>query len=262
MKLLFLGDIVGNAGRTAVKELIKSVQKQYLPDFIFANAENSAGGYGCNLKTYEMLLSYGITLMTSGNHIFDQKEFVKEIDELDKIIRPYNYPPGNPGLGYKIIQKDNTKICVLNLLGRVFLSTVDCPFRKADEIIDIMEKKGIKNIIVDFHSEATSEKLALAFYLDSRVTAVLGTHTHVPTADERILSGGCAYITDIGMCGEYNTILGFEKEPIMEKFLTQAKRKVEVSILIVLDNFSVTRNTQYTAAIAVSIHAPARNATG
>lgn len=223
-KILFIGDIVGKPGRLSVKEMIPSLKEKYSPDLVIANGENSAGGMGISEKKYKELIDAGIDLITGGNHIWHNREFIKEIANCKKIVRPANYPPGAPGLDRVIVNG----VAVINLLGRVFMKELDCPFRSADKIIPNLKKEA-QIIIVDMHAEATSEKVAMGWYLDGRVSAVLGTHTHVQTADERILPQGTAYITDVGMVGPYNSVIGIEVQPIIEKFLTQMPKKFEVS---------------------------------
>lgn len=223
-KILFIGDISGKPGRETVKRLLNSLKSERSIDVVIANGENSAGGMGISEKKYRELIDCGVDIITGGNHIWHNREFVKEIVHCPNLVRPGNYPPGAPGLD-KVIYKG---IGVINLLGRVFMKELDCPFRAADTLIaELKSKTSI--IIVDMHAEATSEKIAFAWYLDGRVSAVLGTHTHVQTADERILPGGTGYITDVGMVGPYNSVLGIEVQPIIEKFLTQMPKKFEVS---------------------------------
>jgi len=243
--VLFIGDIVGKPGRQAIEDFLPELKKEYNIDLVIANIENAAGGFGCTRSVYHELLSLGIDFFTSGNHIYDQKEFVEIMDDFDRLIRPLNYPPGNPGKGYSVIKKNSCSLAVVNLLGRVFTSTVDCPFRAGRSIIDTLQKEGYKNILIDIHAEATSEKKAIGYYFEGMVSAVVGTHTHVVTADESILKGGTAYITDVGMTGCIEGILGFSTEPIIERFLTQRSvrfsppkksRNMLQAVLISIDN--------------------------
>jgi len=218
IKVLFIGDIVGRPGRRAVREYLTENRKNY--DLVFANAENLSAGRGITKEKYAEALGYGIDYFTSGNHIWNYKEFIEELDNPEvKVLRPANYPANLPGRGYAGIDYKGIKILLLNLQGRVFIKDeLDDPFTSALNLIS-REKNSI--IIIDFHAEATSEKVALGYYLDGKVSAVIGTHTHVQTADEQILAGGTGYITDVGMCGPKESVLGVEKEIIIEKFLTQ-----------------------------------------
>jgi 2',3'-cyclic-nucleotide 2'-phosphodiesterase len=227
MKILFIGDIVGRLGRTIIKDLIPGLKSQYKVDVVVVNGENSAAGVGITKKICEELHGAGVDVITTGNHIWDKREILEDIQSCPALIRPANYPEGVPGVGYKVFTKDNVKYGVINLIGRVFMPAVDDPFRCADRIIEKM-KAETPIILVDFHGEATSEKNALAWYLDGRVSAVIGTHTHVQTADEHILPGGTAYITDAGMCGALYSIIGVKKEQIVKRFLTSLPEKFEV----------------------------------
>jgi len=229
MKILFIGDIVGKPGRQAIKELVPAIVKKRKIGFVIANAENAAGGSGITPDITEELLDYGVDVLTSGDHIWKKKEIVEFIDQEPRLLRPANYPQGVPGRGMNILKaKNGSKIAVINLLGRVFMSTVDCPFAVAQKLIEDLKKKT-PIIIVDMHAEATSEKLAMGRYLDGIVTAVLGTHTHVQTADERILPKGTAYITDVGMAGPYESILGRGIEQILIRFLTQMPTRFQMA---------------------------------
>lgn len=219
MNILLIGDIYGKTGRQAVAKHVSVLKKEYALDMIIANGENAAGGSGITKKVLTEIYDAGINVVTSGNHIWDKKEIFEFIDDETTLVRPANYPPGLPGQGYCVFQVKNKKIGVMNLLGRSFMPALDCPFRKADEILAILVNQ-CDYIILDFHAETTSEKLAMAWYLDGRVQCIVGTHTHVQTADERILPNGTAYITDLGMTGPWNSILGVDKEPVIKKFLT------------------------------------------
>ena len=226
MRILMIGDIIGSPGRKALSSLLPSLRQEHKLDLVVANGENTAGGFGLTLDTAEELLDCGVDVITSGNHIWDQKEIIPHMNEGLPLVRPANYPSGVPGRGHLI----KGGVMVLNLMGRVFMSAIDCPFRTADQILDSLpEKDPPKIIIVDFHAEATSEKAALAWYLDGRVSAVLGTHTHVATADARILPGGTAFVSDVGMTGPVNSVIGSEPAPIIERFLTQTPRRFTVA---------------------------------
>lgn len=220
MNILVIGDIFGKPGRKIIKRLLSRIQTENNIMFTIANAENAAGGKGLTREVMRELLGAGIDVLTMGNHIWDNKEILDFIDEEYRLVRPLNYPGSCPGQGYHVYQAGfNKKIAVINASGRVFLPALDCPFRAIDEVLDELNNT-VDYIIVDFHAEATSEKVAMGRYLDGRVTAVLGTHTHIQTADERILPYGTAYITDLGMTGPYDSILGVDKDLIIQKFLT------------------------------------------
>lgn len=221
MKILLIGDIVGHGGRNAVNALVPQIREQHQIDFIIANGENMAGGRGLNNKTLKSLEPAEIDVITSGDHIWDQKQFIGEIDQWTNVLRPANYPQGQPGKGYDIFtSKTGVKIGVINLLGQVFItSNSDNPFQAALKIVEEI-KKETDIIIVDFHAEATSEKIAMGFLLDGKVSCVFGTHTHVQTADATILPNQTAYITDIGMVGSKNSVLGRKIEPVLHRFTT------------------------------------------
>jgi len=229
VKVLFISDIVGKPGRQALSQELHRLVDRYAVDLVIANGENAAGGFGLTEETARELFGCGVHLITSGNHIWDKKESVDFIKREEKLIRPANYPEGTPGRGSAIIQTaSGISVAVLNLEGRVFMSNLECPFRVADrEIAKLKEVTPI--VLVDFHAEATSEKLSLGWFLDGRVSAVLGTHTHVQTADERILPGGTAYMTDVGMTGSFDSVIGIRKELAVEKFLTQLPVRFEVA---------------------------------
>jgi 2',3'-cyclic-nucleotide 2'-phosphodiesterase len=232
MKILFIGDIVGRPGRKTIKELLPEIREEFTPDAIIANGENMAHGRGISDETVRDMERAGIMFFTSGNHIFANKAAVPKLnDSKFPVIRPANFPPGNPGRGYQIIETGKfQKILVINLMGRVFMKqNYDCPFRATDEILKEHENEDLSAIIVDIHAEATSEKVALGHYLNGRVTAVLGTHTHIPTADATILDEGTAYLTDVGMVGAQDSVIGVEKEPIIQGFLTQMPFKYEIA---------------------------------
>jgi 2',3'-cyclic-nucleotide 2'-phosphodiesterase len=231
VKILFIGDIFGQPGRRIVKEKLPLLLEQFQPELVLANAENAAAGFGITPPLVEELLELGIDVLTSGNHIWDKKEIYPYLsDHLDsRLLRPANYPPGAPGMGL-YVGRTSSQIgyAVINLQGRVFMPTIDCPFRTADKLLGEIPS-DIKIRIVDFHAEATSEKLAMGWYLNGRVTAVLGTHTHIPTADEAVLSKGTAYMTDVGMSGPFDSVIGVEKEQVIKKFLDQLPARFEVA---------------------------------
>lgn len=227
IKVLFLGDLIGRPGRRWVAENLATWRKTFAADLVIANGENSAAGFGITKKIYDELTGLGIDVITGGNHIWDKKEFLKVIDDCPALVRPANYPPGAPGQGWLTVKlASGQKVTVLNLLGRVFVDDVDCPFRRADEVLEEVRKIS-PFIIVDIHAEATSEKIALGWYLDGRVSAVLGTHTHVQTADDRVLPAGTAFISDIGMVGPRDSVIGVVKETIIHKFLTRLPERYE-----------------------------------
>ncbi|RMF83237.1 MAG: YmdB family metallophosphoesterase, partial [Nitrospirae bacterium] len=220
MRLLFLGDIVGKGGRRAVAQVVPRLRRERAIDLAIGNGENAAGGFGITREIKNGLLAAGLDLITSGNHVWAQKGFVGGMDEERAFLRPANYPPGTPGVGARTVRAANgVEVGVLNLMGRVFMQPLDDPFRVADrEVARLAER--VKVIVVDIHAEATSEKAALANYLDGRVSCCIGTHTHVLTADERILPGGTAFLTDAGLCGAVDSVIGMEKEVAIERFLT------------------------------------------
>ncbi|MBA4348556.1 MAG: TIGR00282 family metallophosphoesterase [Thermodesulfovibrio sp.] len=229
MKVLFIGDIVGKIGRQAVKNLLPNLVSRYKIDIVIANGENAAGGFGINEKTASELFSYGIHIITTGNHVWDKKEVIPYLAKENRILRPLNYPAGIPGVGSIIFNtSNNKKFAVMNVSGRIFMNTLDCPFRTSRAELEKL-RGSAKIIIIDFHAEATSEKIAFGYYMDGQVSAVIGTHTHVQTADEKILPGGTAYITDVGMTGPSVSIIGIEKEQIIERFLSHMPRKFEVA---------------------------------
>jgi 2',3'-cyclic-nucleotide 2'-phosphodiesterase len=227
MKVLFIGDVVGRLGRAAVREMAPRLRKEYGVDTIILNGENSAAGVGITKKICEEYHTYGIDVITSGNHIWDKKEILHNMDDCPCLIRPANYPEGVPGVGFRTYAtKDNVKFTVANLIGRVFMPAVDDPFRCADGIIEKVKTES-PIILIDFHGEATSEKNALGWYLNGRISALIGTHTHVQTSDERILPGGTAYITDVGMVGARDSVIGVKKEAIIKRFLTSLPERFE-----------------------------------
>ena len=207
------------------------------------NGENAAGGFGLTAKIANELMGYGAQVITTGNHVFDQKEFLTELPELDRVIRPANYPPGAPGVGVCVVEAAGERVLVMNLMGRLFLNDIDDPFRAADAILQ--QYADVRISLCDMHGEATSEKLAMGWYLDGRVSAVVGTHTHVPTADDRVLPDGTAYVTDVGMVGPRDGVIGVDKTAVLKRFLTGVPHRFEVasgpvtfnSVLITIERF-------------------------
>ena len=223
MNILTIGDIVGRPGRQVINTHLRDLRRQHKIELVIGNAENAAGGFGLTLNTANELMGDGVDVFTSGNHIFAQKEIIPYLDSEMPILRPLNYPVVVPGRGYLV----SGKVLVVNLMGRVFMNNLDCPFRAMDRLLDELENKP-KIIIVDFHAEATSEKVAMGRYLDGRVSAVLGTHTHVGTIDTQILPGGTAYVTDIGMTGPTDSIIGDDVDAVIQRFLTQMPHHLSV----------------------------------
>jgi metallophosphoesterase (TIGR00282 family) len=229
MRLLFIGDIVGKPGRRAVHELLPDLISNYQIDFVIANGENAAAGFGITREIVEDLFENRIDVITTGNHIWDKKEIHDFIGDYETLLRPANYPGSAPGRGSVVMPCVNGHhVGVLNIMGRVFMHSLECPFRIAEEEIARIRKRT-KIILVDMHAEATSEKIAMGWFLDGKVTAVVGTHTHVQTADERVLPGGTAYITDVGMTGPFDSVIGTRKEIVLERFLTQLPNKFDVA---------------------------------
>jgi metallophosphoesterase (TIGR00282 family) len=229
MRVLVLGDVVGRPARRAVRDLVPSLIKSESIDLAIANAENAAGGMGVDIKSAKELFSAGVQVLTSGNHIWKKKEIYEFLDEHENLLRPANYPAGAPGKGWCLWRQNDFKALVVNVQGRVFMPNhVDDPFRCVDEILKDYGRLA-PVIIVDMHAEATSEKNAMGWYLDGRTSIVYGTHTHVQTADERVLPGGTAYITDLGMCGPIDSVIGMERETVIKGFISQLPRQFEVA---------------------------------
>jgi 2',3'-cyclic-nucleotide 2'-phosphodiesterase len=229
MRILFIGDIVGKAGRQAIDGVLEKVIAGHKIEFTVANGENAAGGMGITPAIAIEILDQGVDVLTSGNHIWAKKEIVPFLDEELRILRPANYPPKVPGRGSGIFHSRNgQKLGVLNLEGRVFMKHLDCPFRVGEKEVELLREET-NIILVDFHAEATSEKMAMGWFLDGKVSAVLGTHTHVQTSDERILSEGTAYISDVGMTGPMDSVIGIRKEIALERLLTQIPWKFDVA---------------------------------
>jgi metallophosphoesterase (TIGR00282 family) len=224
MRILAIGDIVGRPGRMAVTEFLPALRGEYGIDFVIANGENAAGGFGLTLQTARELYDAGVDVITSGNHIWAQKEIIPYLDTDAPVLRPLNYPPGVPGRGWLV----TGGVMVVNLIGRTFINEYDCPFRTMDSLLETVTDRP-PVVFVDFHAEATSEKVALGYYLDGRVSAVLGTHTHVGTIDTMILRGGTAYVTDIGMTGPADSVIGDDKELVIERFLTMMPNRLVVA---------------------------------
>jgi metallophosphoesterase (TIGR00282 family) len=221
VRVLAIGDVVGTVGRRAVRQVLPSVVRDNGVEFVLANAENASGGTGLAPKEANELLDLGIHVLTGGNHTFRYRELYSELDSNPRLVRPANYPPGAPGKGVVCFPDEiNPRIAVINLIGRTYMNPVDCPFRIADGILSRLDSR-VRTILVDFHAEATSEKVAMGWHLNGRVTAVVGTHTHVQTADERVLDRGTAYITDLGMCGPIDSVLGVDTDRVLERFRTQ-----------------------------------------
>ena len=226
MKVLMIGDVVARPGRVAVMERIQVLREQHGVDLAVMNAENVAGGFSITPPLAEQLFSAGIDVMTSGNHIFDKREVIPYIERQPRLLRPANYPPNSPGRGMWIGEVKGVRVAVLNLIGRVFMGPADDPFRAAEELIASIPP-DVKVRLVDMHAEATSEKVAMGWYLDGRVSAVVGTHTHVQTADERILTEGTAYISDIGMTGSYAGVIGMKTEDVIARFTSAVYKRAD-----------------------------------
>ena len=225
LRILMIGDIIGQPGRRAIRRVLPDLRRELAIDLVIANGENAAGGFGITLETAEELLESGVDILTSGNHIWDQKEIIPHMDEGLPLVRPANYPAA-PGRGY-LVQKG---VMVLNLMGRVFMPTLDCPFRTASQILEEAgEGDAPRVIFVDFHAEATSEKQGMGWFLDGKVSAVLGTHTHVGTVDARILPRGTAYLTDVGMTGPVNSVIGSDTNAVLDRFLTGMPQRLPVA---------------------------------
>ncbi len=226
LTILAIGDVFGEPGRKALLALLPGLKREHDVDATIVNVENAAAGYGVTPQIARSFLDSGVDVMTSGNHIWDRKEIIEYIVKENLLLRPANYPVGTPGVGSVVVKAGPHKVAVLNLMGRVFLPSTDCPFRKADEEVARLREET-RVIVVDMHGEATSEKQAMGWYLDGRVSAVLGTHSHVQTADERLLPGGTAYITDLGMTGPVDSVIGVERELAIQRFLSQMHNRFE-----------------------------------
>ena len=243
MRVLFLGDVVGRAGRRAVTVQLPTIRRRLGIDFVVVNGENAAGGYGITTKIADELYAAGADCLTTGNHVWDQREVLAAIDGEDRLLRPANYPLGTPGRGAVLLNAANgQRVLVVNLMARLFMDAMDDPFAKAVQVLgELAMPRDVDAIIVDFHGEATSEKMAMGHHLDGRVSLVVGTHSHVPTADHMILTGGTAYQTDAGMCGDYDSVIGMKKDPAIARFvrklpgerLTPAEGPATVSGLVI-----------------------------
>ncbi|MCX7735682.1 MAG: TIGR00282 family metallophosphoesterase [Candidatus Kapabacteria bacterium] len=228
--VLFIGDIVGDCGIKAVEEKLPSLIEKYQPDFIIANGENAAAGKGLTEEEANRLFALGIDILTSGNHVWDNWKSRPLLSANQKVIRPLNYPPGNAGRGYTFFSLENqTEVAVLNIQGRTYMQAIDCPFRSADNALKSIQERT-KIIIVDFHADASAEKVAMGWHLDGKVSAIIGTHTHIQTADACILPQGSAYITDVGMTGPYDSVVGLKKEIALKRFIFQTPFKYELAV--------------------------------
>ncbi|MDY7092743.1 MAG: TIGR00282 family metallophosphoesterase [Acidobacteriota bacterium] len=262
IKLLFVGDVIGKPGRRALQRMLPGLVDQHGIDYTVVNIENSAGGFGITPSVLAELSELPIDCFSSGNHIWDKRDGLPLLDEVPNLLRPANYPEGNPGHGVHVGETAaGIPVATLNLEGRVFMSDLDSPFTIADRLLAELPSE-VKVVLVDFHAEATSEKQAMGFYLDGRVSAVLGTHTHVPTADERILAGGTALITDVGMTGPYDGIIGFSAQKSLQRFLLQTGSRLEVAkgdvrlAAAVLDIDEDTGQAQSVRRLLVPDHGP------
>lgn len=229
MKLLFVGDVIGKPGRRALQSLLPRLVDHHRADYVVVNVENSAGGFGVTPDVLAEIANLPIDVYTTGNHVWDKKEGVEILDRERRLLRPHNYPEGNPGRGLHVGETAaGIPVAVINLEGRVFMHNLDSPFLVADRLLKDLDPQ-VKVVFVDFHAEATSEKQALGFYLDGRVSAVVGTHTHVPTADERVLPNGTALLTDVGMTGPYESVIGMRHDKVLKRFLLQTPASFEVA---------------------------------
>jgi metallophosphoesterase (TIGR00282 family) len=229
MKLLFVGDVIGKPGRRVLRALLTRLVDRHRADYVVVNVENSAGGFGVTPEILSEIDDLPIDCYTTGNHVWDKKEGVEILDREPRLLRPANYPAGNPGKGLYVGETaSGIRVATINLEGRVFMNSLESPFLVADRLLASLDP-AVKVVLVDFHCEATSEKQALAFYLDGRVSAVLGTHTHVPTADERVLPQGTAMVTDVGMTGPYESIIGMRVDKVLKRFLLQTPSSFEVA---------------------------------
>lgn len=228
MRVLMIGDVVAKPGRTAILERIQDLREQHSIDLAVMNAENVAGGFSITPSLADQLFASGIDVMTSGNHIFDKRDVIPYIERNGRLLRPANYPPGTPGNGMWIGEARGVRVAVINLIGRVFMGTSDDPFRVANELVNSIPPE-VRVRLVDMHAEATSEKSAMGWFLNGRVSAVVGTHTHVQTADERILPGGTAFLSDIGMTGSYSGVIGMDKDDVIARFTSVTHRRAEHS---------------------------------
>lgn len=259
MRILFIGDIVGAPGRRIIQDRLADTVAQQGIELVIANCENAASGFGITPRLAEELLESGIEVLSGGNHIFDRKEILEYFPHQPRLLRPANYPPGTPGSGLYIgkTAKNGVSYAVLNVQGRVFMAAIDCPFRTVDRELARI-RQDVRVVIVDHHAETTSEKQAMGWYLDGRVTAVIGTHTHVATADERVLPGGTAYITDVGMTGPHDGVIGMDRPGIVKKFLDGLPSRFEVAAGDVQMNCVVV-DADEAAELTAGRRAPARS---
>ena len=245
-----MADVVGHPGREAVKAILPGLKKELKPHLTVLNGENAAAGFGLTAKLVAELREYGADVITTGNHVFAQKEFVAELPTLERVTRPANYPPDAPGKGWCVVESSGQQVLVMNLMGRIFIDAIDDPFRAADSIL--AEHPDVRVILCDMHAEATSEKTAMGWYLDGRVSVVVGTHTHIPTADARVLPGGTAYVTDVGMVGPRDGCIGMDKDVVLKRFLTGVpNRFVVASGPVTFNSVLVTINTPSGRATAI-----------
>ena len=223
-----IGDVYGEPGRAALARMLPKLRDQYHVDFTVVNVENAAGGFGVTPAIADSVLDLGVDVMTTGNHVWDKREIAAYIGKENRLLRPANYPVGTPGVGYVTVKAGPHRVTVINLMGRVFMHPIDCPFRKVESILEAVESETSIRL-VDFHCEATSESVAMGWWLDGKVSAVVGTHRHVQTADERVLPGGTAYITDLGMTGPTDGVIGVDRDQILQRFLTQMPIRFETA---------------------------------
>jgi metallophosphoesterase (TIGR00282 family) len=228
MKLLFIGDVVGGVGRRALAALLPSLRERWRPDFVVANGENAAGGVGITERTALELLDAGVDAITLGNHAYRHREVYGFLDREQRVVRPANYPKGSPGRGHTVVERDGRRLGLVNLSGSLFLEAARSPFAEVDAALGDLRGRA-DHVLVDFHAEATSEKVAMGWHLDGRVTACVGTHTHVPTADARVLPGGTAYVTDVGMTGPRGGVIGVKREQALDRFRTMVPVRFETS---------------------------------
>ena len=228
VKLLFVGDVVGGLGRRTLAEVLPGIRERHQPDWVVVNGENSAGGVGITEKTARELLETGADAITLGNHAYRHRDVYGFLDREERIIRPANYPKGSPGRGHTVVERDGKRLGVVNLSGQLYVEATRSPFSEVDAILSELRGKA-DHVLLDFHAEATSEKVAMGWHVDGRLTACVGTHTHVPTADARVLPGGTAYITDVGMTGPRGGVIGVKRDQAIERFLTLTQVKFETS---------------------------------
>ena len=228
MKILFVGDVVGSVGRRALAALLPGIRESHAPDFVVVNGENAAGGVGITARVAHELLELGVDVITLGNHAYRHRDVYELLDNDARLVRPANYPKGNPGRGVTVVERDGASLAVVNLSGSVFLEVARSPFSEIEAVLGELRGRA-DHVLVDFHAEATSEKVAMGWHLDGRVTACVGTHTHVPTSDFRVLPGGTAYVSDVGMTGPRGGVIGMKRELALERFRTQMPVKLETS---------------------------------